>query len=126
MDYRPDARTCSLSMMTKRRKTADERRYEADEAAKRAYEEFRSQAADVRTLADARILVSHARNSDPGRRYYSNLGFFLNTFAPPDGASLDELSLYLAMVRHFDASGDVKSGALVEIEAALQAAKSRR
>jgi len=60
----------------------------------------------------------------PGRKYYSNLGFFLSSFIPPDGANTEELTLYLALISRLDQAGNLKPGVaakvLIDLKAAIQ------
>jgi hypothetical protein len=85
--------------MAKRRKTKAEQRMEWDEAERRVWDAFLPRLQAAQGIADAIILWSQAvPESRPGRKYYSNLGFFLHTFSPPDGASGYELSLYAQII----------------------------
>jgi hypothetical protein len=50
-------------------------------------------------LADAIVLLHEAvPEGKPGRKFYSNLGFFLTTFAAPDGASGAEIAAYIEIL----------------------------
>jgi hypothetical protein len=106
--------------MAKRRTKADRERerYEAD---RREWERFRPRLEAAQTLADAlRLAADTPRSDEPGRRYYSNLSFFLQTFIVPDGSSHEERALYLQLVRRLDATGVLKPGAGEKIQDALR------
>lgn len=112
--------------MARQRKTAAQRRLESYEADRRAWETFRPKLAAVQSLAEAYVLHSQAVPPDtPGRRYYSNLGFFLQTFAAPDGANATELTEYMRLIQRFDAEGVLKEGARVTVEERLRSALGR-
>jgi hypothetical protein len=109
--------------MARPRKTATQRRQEAYEADRQAWERFRPKLAAVQSFAEALTLLGEAVTPDaPGRRYYSNLGFFLHTFAPPAGANALELAEYLRLIAVFDAEGALKDGARATVEANLRSA----
>ena len=102
----------------RRRKTNAERDAERSEAQQRAWEFFEPKLKALQSFEDALRLVYEAPAPDsPGRSYYSNLGFFLQAFTPPAGASLTEYGYYLQFVRGLDAAGKLKEGALAKIEA---------
>jgi hypothetical protein len=71
------------------------------------------------------LVLSAPSHSNPGRKYYSNLGFFMHTFSVPDGSSGSERQEYLRLVRNFDAAGALKEGALAQIEEKFMAAETR-
>lgn len=113
--------------MAKKRKTATQHRQEAYEADRRAWEIFQPKLAAVQSFNDALLLHAQAVPPDtPGRKYYSNFGFFLQTFAPPDGANLTELVEYLRLIAIFDSEGALKPEVRPQIEARLQEAITRR
>ncbi len=75
---------------------------------------------------DAHRLVGNSvAPNAPGRRYYSNLGFFVQYLAAPNGANGTELREYLRLVHAFDAEGVLKPGVRGDVEAKLQAALTR-
>ncbi|MFN0177169.1 MAG: hypothetical protein ACKVZ0_00080 [Gemmatimonadales bacterium] len=109
--------------MPRRRKTVAERRQERDEAQRLAWEVFRPLLKRVQTYVEALALVHGGPGPDqPGRRYYSNLAFFLQTFAPPGDSSHDEKALYLELIGRFDAEGAIKPGLRVGLEEQMRAA----
>jgi hypothetical protein len=106
-----------------RRKTKDERDQALLDARKRSYEEFRPKLAAVQSVAEAyKLAVNAPPASSPGRKHYSNLSDFLMTYAPPFGASRDELALYLALVERIDAAGELPAGKRQKIEEDLHRA----
>jgi hypothetical protein len=74
--------------MARGRKTKAEREQEWQAADRRLWEEFRPRLEALTSFVDARLFVDDAPPRDsPGRRYYSNLGFFLQAFTVPEGSS---------------------------------------
>lgn len=69
--------------------------------------------------------MSAPAHADVGRKFYSNLGFFMQTFAVPDGSNATERQEYLRIVRLIDAHGGLKPGALAEIEENFRKAEER-
>ncbi|HKP04350.1 MAG TPA: hypothetical protein VJU77_13440 [Chthoniobacterales bacterium] len=113
--------------MPRKRKTADERRAERDEAVWRAWNEFRPKLEAIQSYAEALNLVAHAPPVDtPGRPFYSNLGFFLQAFTPPLGATAREKSIYITLIKRMDATGELKAGEAPRIIAALEKAISEQ
>ena len=97
--------------MTRRRKTKAEREQERTDADRRVWDRFRPQLETLASFAGAQLLVDEAPPPDsPGRRYYSNLGFFLQAFTVPTGSSYAEKALYLQFVQRLDAAGSLKPG----------------
>lgn len=104
------------------RKAADQRSQERADAERRCWDQFRPKLEALQTFDDAVRLVGQAPPPDaPGRRYYSNLGFFLNGFAVPAGSGYTERALYLQLVQRIDAAGGLKPGALEPIERVIKA-----
>jgi hypothetical protein len=113
--------------MPKKRKTAAQRRQEIVDADRRAWEDFLPKLQAVETPLDAiRLAASTVGPNTAGRRYYSNLGFFVQSYWPPDGANSTELVEYLRLIRAFEAQGALKPGVRNELEAKLEAALARR
>lgn len=109
--------------MKRPRKTVAERRQERATAEARCWDEFRPKLEAAKTYADAIKLHSQAPPPDaPGRRFYSNLGFFLQGFTPPDGANLTERANYLRLIKNFDDEGLLKPGARQDVEEAFKRA----
>jgi len=58
----------------------------------------------------------------PVRKFHTNLLCFLQDLTVPKGATPEERSLYLELVRRFEASGELKPGVRRQFEQALRAA----
>lgn len=108
--------------MKRPRKTVAEQRQERAEAEARCWAEFRQKLEVAQTYEDAVKLHSQAPpESAPGRRFYSNLGFFLiNNFAPPSGANQTERTNYLRLIKVFDEAGRLKPGTRQQVEEAFK------
>jgi hypothetical protein len=109
------------------RKTVAQRQQEQWEAEQLVWKNFRPRLESANSYRDADALArdrNAPESGRPGRRFYSNLAFFLGAFTPPDGASSTELGLYLELVRRIEK--ELKEGSLPVIEAALQAAMTNR
>ncbi|MGB7922015.1 MAG: hypothetical protein WCF57_02090 [Pyrinomonadaceae bacterium] len=103
------------------RKTKAQRDHEWREAERREWETFRPKLDALQSYAEARQLVAEAPPPDaPGRRYYSNLGFFLQNFTVPMGSSYAERALYLQFIQRLDADGALKPGVRQQVEEALR------
>jgi hypothetical protein len=112
--------------MARRRKTRDAIREEWRVKQAQCWEEFEPKLAAVKSLEEAEALHRQAPAPDtPSRKFYSNLGTFLISFSPPNGANRTELQHYLRIIRILDAAGRLKPGDLPRIEAALTRAISR-
>ena len=75
-------------IMSRNRRTRDKREQERADADRRAWDRFRPRLESLSSFIEARLLVKQAPPPDsPGRRYYSNLGFFLQDFTVPSGSS---------------------------------------
>jgi hypothetical protein len=104
-----------------------ERRAEQNRLRHDVWSEFSDQLRRAETLEDAlRLYASAVKPDTPGRSYYSNFGFFLQTFAPPAGASVYELQQYLRLLRCFDNQGIVKGGAMANLVPVLERAITDR
>jgi len=111
----------------RRRKTAAERRAEEDRVKERIWESFSRQIERAESYEDAlRIHATPVGVDSPGRKFYSNFGFFMHYFSPPDGASKYELQQYLRLLRCFDKQGALKEGALVSLEPIFESAIASR
>lgn len=103
------------------RKTKAERDQQRAEAEHRAWDEFFPKLKALQSYAEALELVANSPRPDsPGRRYYSNLDFFLQAFTVPNDSSYAEKEQYLSFVKKLDAAGELKAGALQPIEEALR------
>ena len=104
-------------------KTTAEREQEQARADCRVWDEFEPRLGGLQSVPGAIRLVSEGPPPGvPGRRYYSNLAFFLGSFNVPSGASHAELSLYLQFIRRIDNAGALKPGEGKKIQDALQQA----
>ena len=78
----------------------------------------------MREISDPVEALEFAHSSypnSPGRRYYSNLAFFLgNAFHRPGGASRAELGLCIGLIRRFDEAGELPPGAAEQVTARLR------
>src|SRR5215216_395182 len=103
------------------RKTKAQKIQERAEAERRVWEVFRPKLDAVQNLAEALELAAETPPPDaPGRRYYSNLAYFLQCFGVPGGSSYAEKGLYLKLIARLDSTGILKPGAREEIESKLR------
>src|SRR5688572_25130451 len=80
-------------------------------AEQRGWEAFRLRLEAVETMTQAVQLMHDAPAvSAPGRRYYTNLGFFLGAFTVPAGTCYAEKALYLGFVERLTAAGELRPG----------------
>ena len=91
--------------MAHKRKTKAQRKQERDDADRRAWDVFRPRLEALETYVDAKLLMAEAPRPDaPGRRYYSNLAFFLQTLVVPADSTYEERALYLRFIQRLDAA----------------------
>jgi len=103
------------------RKTKAQRKQEHADAEQRVWEAFRPKLDAAITLSDALQLADQTPPPDaPGRRYYSNLAFFLQCFGVPGASSYAEKALYLQLIKRLDATGVLKAGACQKVEEDLR------
>jgi hypothetical protein len=97
--------------MATQRTNADRRR-EFDERVEKIWDAFLRQLAALQTFQEAELLVARAPRPDaPGRKFYSNFGYFLyHDFSLPAGADGTERGYYAAFIRRLDAAGTLKPG----------------
>lgn len=99
------------------------REQEWAESDRRVWEQFRPRLEALRSFPAAQALVKEAPPPDsPGRRYYSNLGVFLQAFTVPEGSSYAEKELYLRLIERLDAARALKPGAAQRVEEELRRA----
>jgi hypothetical protein len=104
-------------------RTRRERQAQDEAARRQARTAFHDRLRSARDFGEAEAIVAQAPpESHPGRKYYSNLGFFLQTFAPPAGANMEELQLYLGLLERINAAGQLKPGAFEPLRDALNRA----
>lgn len=112
--------------VAKARRTQADRDRERSAAEQRAWEEFRPKLAALQTYEEALQLVAQAPPPDsPGRRYYSNLGFFLQSFTVPMGSNGTGRSHYIVFINRLEAAGALKPGAAPGILTALRRALAK-
>lgn len=105
------------------RKTKAQRDHEWADAESRVWDLFRPKLEAVQNFAGAQILAAETPPPNaPGRRFYSNLAFFLSSFGVPGGSSYAEKALYLQLIKRLDAGGGLKPGARQKIEKDLRLA----
>ncbi len=113
--------------MRRIRKTVAQVRAEQEERSVQAWDRFYPKLKEVRSFPEALVLLSNAPSqTSPGRRFYSNFGFFMHTFSPPLGASAAELNEYARLVGCFDDEGALKPGVRQSLEDALRHAAAER
>jgi hypothetical protein len=109
--------------MPRKRKTAAQLRDESYAADRRAWEDFLPKLQSVESYQGAiRLLAAAVPSGASGRGYYSNLGFFMQTFRAPDGANASELSEYLRLIDVFDVEGVLKPGVRPQLDEDLKRA----
>ncbi len=80
--------------MARNRKTKAQRDHEHHEAEQHVWDAFRPKLDALQSFPEALKLVAEASPPNAaGRRYYSNLGFFLQSFIVPAGSSYEEKAL---------------------------------
>jgi hypothetical protein len=105
------------------RKTKAEREQESTEANRQIWKLFRARLDALTSFAEAKALVDESPPPDaPGRRYYSNLEFFLQAFIPPANSSHDEKFLYIQLIQRMDDRGELKLGVRDKVERDLRKA----
>jgi hypothetical protein len=94
-----------------KQRTRFEKDKERDKERSSELELFKSKLENIQTLAEAKSLVLDAPEPDSVmRRFYSNLGFFLQEFIVPSRAGRDERQLYVQFITRLDESGQLKPG----------------
>ena len=85
---------------------------EWDKEKRIVFEKFKNSLNRCKNFVEAQLLVKRELPpvNAPGRQYYSNLIFFLNTFHTPGSASKDELILYRDFIERLDKTGQLKPG----------------
>jgi hypothetical protein len=108
-------------------KTAEYKRLLSERERERVWSKYISDLERASTYGEAKKIhetpISH---SSPGRSFYSNFGFFMHHFMPPDGGSKRELEEFLRLLKCFDEEGVLKAGELQRLEPFFQAAIDRK
>jgi hypothetical protein len=106
--------------MARSRKTRADRERGRVEADCRAWEPFRPKLDAIQSYAEALKLVAETPPPDsPGRRYYSNLSFFLQAFTVPMGSSYAEKALYLQLIHRLNDADALEIGVGQKVEEEL-------
>jgi hypothetical protein len=93
------------------------------EADRRVWDQFRSRVEALTSFPEGHVLVGEAPPPDsPGRRYYSNFGFFLQEFTIPEGSSYAEKELYLRFIERLNDAGELKPGVGQKVQEELRRA----
>ncbi len=97
---------------------------ELAEAERRVWEEFSAKLSGLHTYLDALTLVAEGAPPPdaPGRRFYANLGTFLQMFQVPVRSSQAEKELYLQLLDRLDAARQLRPGVRQQLEDALRRA----
>ncbi len=99
------------------------REHEWAEADRRAWNHFRLRLESLNSFVEALLLIREAPPPDsPGRRYYSNLAFFLDEFTIPAGSSREEMELYLRFIQRLEAANALNPGAAQQVQEKLRRA----
>jgi hypothetical protein len=104
------------------------KRQEIAEASRKAMDRYLKTLASVNGIEDALKLIAHPPAVDTsGRPFASNFAFFWgHEFMIPGSACEAELREYLGLVRRLDANGELKPGALADVERRLTEAMRTR
>ena len=103
-------------------KTTVKRRQEKEDKQHQYWEKFRSLLQAVQDCGEALALaLAMPREDVPMRKFHTNLLCFLQDFTVPNESNPEERSLYLELIRRFDAAGELKPGMKFQVEKALQA-----
>ena len=113
--------------MTRRRKSKAERRQERYEAEQREWELFRPKLEGLGSLADAvEVLKAMPLPDTPGRKFYTNLFYFVNHLSPPGASSYREKELYIRFIDTLERIGELNPDARKRVEAELRQAKEEK
>ena len=97
-------------------KSRSEKEKEWAEAQKREWEDLPPKLAVLKSFEDAKLLVNQSPRPDAaGRKYYSNLGFFLQAFSVPRGSNQTERLYYIQFIQRLDEAGMLKPNAAEDI-----------
>ena len=103
-------------------KTAAKRHQEKQDKHNPYWKKFRSILQAVQDGGEALALALAMPQQDvPARKFHTNLLSFLQDFTVPKGLTPEERSVYLELIRRFEAGGEVKPGVRRQFEQALQA-----
>src|SRR5258706_9207583 len=103
------------------RKAAVKRRQEKEDKHNQYWKKFSSILQAGQDCGEALALALAMPQQDvPVRKFHTNLLCFLQDFTVPKGSNPEERSLYLELIRRFEAGGEVKPGVRRQFEQALQ------
>lgn len=106
------------------RRTERDRREARRKAEAEHWDWFVEELRDLDDYVQALKLAHTGPGPDqPGRKYHSNLAFFLQQFTVPHGSNSTERALYLEFVRKLDKAGKLKPGGLASVEAGFANAR---
>jgi hypothetical protein len=89
----------------------------------RILEDFLTRLDKVSTFVEAeRLAIETPPQGSPGRKFYSNLAFFLQSFTVPAGSNYAERRSYLGLIQRLDAAGMLKPGVGKDVEQQLRQA----
>jgi hypothetical protein len=105
-----------------KRPTKAEREAKRSAIRQRAFDQFLPKLERLQSMRDAFKLLSEAPPPDaPGREFYSNLGFFLQSnFGVPNGSTYSERILYTEFVKRLAAAGTITQESSNEIQGRLK------
>ena len=104
------------------KKTVAKRRHEKEDPHNQYWKKFSSILQAGQDSSEAFALALAMPHQDiPARRFHTNLLRFLQDFTVPKESNPEERSLYLELIRRFEAGGEVKPGVRRQFEQALQA-----
>ena len=104
------------------KKTVAKRRQAKEDKQNQYWEKFRSILEAGQDCSEALALALAMPHQDvPVRKFHTNLLSFLQDFTVPKGSTPEERSVYLELIRRFEAGGEVKPGVRRQFEQALQA-----
>jgi len=105
-----------------KKKTTRKGRQKKEDNHKQYWKKFRSILQGGQDCSEALALALAMPHEDvPVRKFHTNLLSFLQDFTVPKESNPEERSLYLELIRKFEAGGEVKPGVRRQFEQALQA-----
>jgi len=108
------------------KKTAAKRHQRKGEENNQYWKKFSSILQTGQDCGEALALALAMPQQDvPARKFHTNLLSFLHDFTVPKESTPEERSLYLELIRRFEAGGEVKPGVRRQFEQALQANSPR-
>jgi hypothetical protein len=88
-----------------------------------AWELFLPRLRSIKSVVDTQAVLGEIPpKGEAGRLYYSNLGWFMQFFSPPNCVSIEELTEYLRIFRHIDGELRLSPDVILAVENALESA----